>query len=321
MAKIFRSILGDVSIDKMGLTYSHEHIIIEDCYVTVANPEFLLNDVEKVSEELRGFFKAGGRTMIDTMPTNAGRNIVKLAKISRNTGVNIIASTGIHLEIYYPNKHWRYGYTEDQLTSLFVDDIEKGIDIYDYSGPFVERSKNKAGIIKLATGSDPITAHQEKIFRAVVNAHKITGAPVLTHTNYGENALEQALLFEKLGADLDHVVLSHVDRFQDLDYQKRVLDTGVRVEYDSAFRWKKDSKNWTFFFLKELLPLYPNQITIGMDMAKNAYWKSYGGEPGLNYLIETIPLYLNMYDLGEYIQKLFYDNPHNLYAFSQKFSF
>jgi len=311
----FRSVLGDKSISDMGLTYSHEHIIIEDSYVTAAHPEFLLNDVEKVAAELSSFYAFGGRTAVDTMPANCGRNVVKLAEVSRRSHVNIIVPTGIHLEIYYPENHWRYTYSEDNLTELFISDIKEGIDKFDYSGPFIERMKHRAGLIKLATGDEPITRHQEKIFHAVVKAHLETGAPILTHTNFGKNALDQARLFNTLGAKMEHVVLSHLDRAKDLNYHKEILDMGIMVEYDSAFRWNSEDKNWTFYMLEHLLPLYPEQITLGMDMAKNAYWKSYGGKPGMNFLIETIPDFLKSRGLSKFYQKLFFDNPKKLFAF------
>ncbi len=314
MDAIFRTVLGDFPVTEMGFTYAHEHIVIEDSYVTAAHPEFLLNDTAKISLELQNFYDAGGRTVVDTMPANCGRNVLKLAEVSRNSKVHIIVPTGIHLEQYYPENHWRYTYSEDELTRLFIKDIEEGIDAFDYSGPIVKRTKHKAGLIKLATGDHPFTKHQEKIFNAVVNAHLATGAPILTHTNFGRQALEQALLFDKLGAHLDHVVLSHVDRAKDVAYNKAVLETGVRVEYDSAFRWKKEEPNHTLQLLLELLPLFPEQITMGMDMAKNAYWKSYGGAPGLNYLIEKIPSFLQKHDMGEYIDQIFYKNPEHLYA-------
>ena len=315
--EFFRTILGDKPTSEMGLTYSHEHIIIEDCYVTAAHPEFLLNDINKISEELINFYKEGGRTVVDTMPANCGRNVFKSAEVSRRSGVNIIVPTGIHLEMYYPENHWRYSYTEDQLTELFIADIENGIDQFDYSGPYVQRTIHKAGLIKLATGNERIDKHQEKIFRAVVNAHLETGAPILTHTNFGKQALEQAQLFKNLGANLEHVVLSHVDRAKEINYNKAVLDMGVRVEYDSTFRWKKAEPNYTLILLENLLPHYPDQITLGMDMAKNAYWKSYGGGPGLNYLLETIPQFLASKGLEEHYKNIFFDNPKKLYAFSK----
>ncbi|WP_425236423.1 phosphotriesterase family protein [Ulvibacterium sp.] len=311
----FRTVLGDRPVTEMGLTYAHEHIVIDDCYVTAKHPEFLLNDVHKISAELTSFYNSGGRTVVDTMPVNSGRNILKSVQVSENSGVNIIVPTGLHLEIYYPESHWRYTSTEDDLTRLFIADIEEGIDQFDYSGPLVKRTPHKAGLIKLATGDDSFTKHQELIFRAVVNAHRETGAPILTHTNFGRQALEQAQLFEKLGANLQHVVLSHVDRAMDVEYNRAVLEVGVRVEYDSAFRWKKGQPNHTLHLLEELLPEYPEQITMGMDMAKNAYWKSYGGQPGLNYLIETIPDFLKSKGLEEYYQQVFFENPKMLYAF------
>lgn len=312
--EFFRTVLGDKSASEMGLTYSHEHIIIDDSYVTAAHPEFLLNDVEKISEELTHFYKVGGRTVVDTMPANAGRNILKSVEVSQRSGVNMIVPTGIHLEIYYPENHWRYHYSEDELTELFIADIEQGIDQFDYSGPIIKRTQHQAGLIKLATGDEPISKHQEKIFHAVVNAHLETGAPILTHTNFGRQALEQARLFEKLGANLEHVVLSHVDRAKEIAYNREVLDVGVRVEYDSLFRWKI-MPNYTLDLLEQLLPEYPDQITLGMDMAKNSYWKSYGGQPGLNYLIDTIPGFLKSKGLDEHYQKLFFDNPQKLYSF------
>lgn len=312
-----RTVLGDIDPEQLGITYSHEHIVIEESFPTRNNPDFLLNDVAKVSEELQRVYDAGGRTMVDTMPANCGRNVLKLAEVSQKTGIQIIAPTGIHLEKYYPPDHWRFRYSEDQLTRLFIADIEEGIDANDYGGPIVERTPHKAGLIKLATGDEPITQHQETVFRAVVNAHRATGIPILTHTNEGKLALEQAEYFERLGADLQHIVISHVDRNKDIAYHRAVLQTGVRVEYDSGFRWKAGEKNWTYTALQALLPEFPDQITLGMDAARNSYWQSYGGKPGLTWLLTTFCDDLRRLDLADYFQKLFIDTPKRLYTCNQ----
>jgi phosphotriesterase-related protein len=310
-----RTILGDIPVEEMGVTYSHEHIVIEECYVTLGHPEFLLNDSDRIIAELKGLKELGCSTMVDTMPVNAGRNVLKSAAISKQVGINFIVPTGIHLEIYYPESHWRFQYTEDQLTRLFIDDIETGIDRFDYNGPIVDRTQHKAGLIKLATGDEAITKHQEKIFHAVVNAHKATGAPILTHTNNGNQAIAQAVLFDKSGADLNHIVLSHVDRNKDIGYHMELMQMGISVEYDSAFRWKGTDENWTYTLLEKLLPLFPQQITVGMDAAKNAYWKSYNGNPGLDYLLTTFREELNKRSLGKYFDKLVIENPARIFSF------
>ena len=299
----------------MGITYSHEHIVIEKGFVTLKDPDFLLNDVEKIVEELLGLSALGCSTMVDTMPANAGRNVLKSAEISNRSGIHLIVPTGIHLEKYYPSGHWRYSYSEDQLTELFVSDIVNGIDKYDYNGPIVERTPHRAGLIKLATDDGSFTKHQEKIFHAVVNAHIETGAPILTHTNNGNQALEQAEYFERLGANLRHVVLSHVDRNKDFGYHHAVMQTGVSVEYDSAFRWKKGETNWTFYYLEKLLPEFPKQITVGMDAARNRYWRSYQGKPGLDYLLTGFVEELRSRKLMDYFDKVFKENPRRIFEF------
>ena len=299
----------------MGITYSHEHIVIEKGFVTLKDPDFLLNDVEKIVEELLGLSALGCSTMVDTMPANAGRNVLKSVEISNRSGIHLIVPTGIHLEKYYPSGHWRYSYSEDQLTELFVSDIVNGIDKYDYNGPIVERTPHRAGLIKLATDDGSFTKHQEKIFHAVVNAHIETGAPILTHTNNGNQALEQAEYFERLGANLRHVVLSHVDRNKDFGYHHAVMQTGVSVEYDSAFRWKKGETNWTFYYLEKLLPEFPKQITVGMDAARNRYWRSYQGKPGLDYLLTGFVEELRSRKLMDYFDKVFKENPRRIFEF------
>lgn len=316
MSKPFiRTVLGDVPSEEMGLTYSHEHIVIEEGFTTLANPAFILNDTEKISTELKEFYQLGGRTMVDTMPAACGRNVLKLAEVSQNSGVNIIVPTGIHLEIYYPPNHWRYHLLVDELTDLFIKDVTIGIDELDYNSPIIRRTNHKAGMIKLATGDEKITDHQKKIFEAVVNAHQATGAPILTHTNGGKLALEQVALFAKLGADLNHVVISHVDKNRDLAFHHDLLQTGVYVEYDSHFRLRMKGDDWTFNLLENMLPIYADQIVLGMDMAKNTYWKSYGGKPGLTYLLTEFKKELNERGLENYFGQLFYSNPKTLYSF------
>ncbi len=318
MSKPFiRTVLGDVPSEEMGLTYSHEHIVIEEGFTTLANPAFILNDTEKISTELKEFYQLGGRTMVDTMPAACGRNVLKLAEVSQNSGVNIIVPTGIHLEIYYPPNHWRYHLSVDELTDLFIKDVTMGIDELDYNSPIVRRTNHKAGMIKLATGDEKITDHQKKIFEAVVQAHQATGAPILTHTNGGKLALEQVELFAKLGADLNHVVISHVDKNRDLAFHHDLLQTGVYVEYDSHFRLRMKGDDWTFILLENMLPLYADQIVLGMDMAKNTYWKSYGGKPGLTYLLTAFKKELIERGLENYFGQLFVSNPEKLYSFKK----
>ena len=85
------------------------------------------------------------------------------------------------------------------------------------------------------------------------------------------------------GVDLAHVTLSHTDRKPDVAYHRDILQSGVRVEFDSAFRWTEG--NPTLDLLVALAPDFPDQLMLGMDAARRSYWKQYGGKPGMSFLL------------------------------------
>lgn len=282
-----RTVLGDIPPEDLGVCSPHEHIIIEQSFTTYETPDFLLDSVHAGVEELRGFYSFGGRAMVDSMPCDAGRNVLKLAAVSRGSGVHIIAPTGLHLEKYYDPGHWGNHYPEETLAHLFVEDLTGGIDAHDYNGPVVSRTKHKAGVIKVAGGLDELTARDRRVFSAAASAHLSTGCPILTHTEQGTAGLEQVQFFLNLGVSPGRVCLSHTDRKPDLGYHRELLASGVRVEFDSAFRWKAEQGNPTRDLVCALLSEYPDQVMLGMDAARRCYWKAYGGGPGLAYLLST----------------------------------
>ena len=100
-----------------------------------------------------------------------------LADLSRSTGVQIVAATGLHHEKFYGPSHWSLRATEDELADLFVADVEVGIDARDYSGPIVARTPFRAGIVKIAGSQDGPSDRDLPIFRAAAAAHHRTGCP------------------------------------------------------------------------------------------------------------------------------------------------
>jgi phosphotriesterase-related protein len=312
-----RTVLGDIADSAMGVCYAHEHIIIDPSFTTFTNPDFLLDSVDHACLDLREFFLAGGRTLIDSMPCGGGRNAVKLAEISRRTATNIVCPTGLHLAKYYPPGHWGDRLNAGELARLFVADIAEGIDAWDYNGPTIARTPHRAGVIKVATGQTA-TAREYKILEAAVTAQRQTGAPILTHTEQGEWALEQVHALESLGARLEHVAVSHTDRKPDTIYHKEILATGVFLEYDSAFRWSAHSGNPTLDLIVEMFAAgYGSQMLLGMDAARRKYWKAYGGAPGMEFLLREFVPELRARGLSNNdVNTIFVQNPARCYSFA-----
>ncbi len=309
-----RTVLGDVAPEEIAPCYAHEHIIIDASYPTERFPEFELSSVDLAVQELHEFYEAGGRCMVDTMPCDCGRNVVKLAQVSRAAGVHIVCPTGLHLQKYYPKGHWGARLSAEDLAELFIADISLGIDSNDYGGPEVKRTPHRAGVIKVAGGLNELSEHELKLFRAAAIASVKTGCPIITHVEEGTAALQQVKVLLRGGADPGHVVLSHTDRKPEIDYHRTILRTGVRLEYDSAFRWKT-SPNQTTDLILALAPEFPDQLLLGMDAARSSYWKSYGGKPGLTFLLKEYSQTLLEAGLDpDLLHNLLHENPQNAFT-------
>ena len=311
-----RTVLGDIPASDLGVCYAHEHIVIERSYVTEKNPDFLLDDVNLISAEVGAFYNAGGRAMVDSMPCGGGRSVQKLAEVSRATGVHIVCPTGLHLQKYYPHGHWGEEATAIEIADVFIDEIEHGIDANDTRGPNWEGTDLRAGLIKVASSLDRVTDFEKKIFEAASIAHHATGSPILTHTEQGTAAMEQIQIFQSFGVGPNCLVLSHTDRKPDISYHKEILSTGVYLEYDSAFRWKSGDGNPTRDLIVSLCDAgFASQIVVGMDAARRTYWRSFGGGPGLTFLLEAF--FPEMQRNGfpaEFIDLILVQNPARAYA-------
>ena len=278
----FRAVLGDVP--SLGRVYAHEHIVIDPGYVVQLFPDLLLPSVENGAKELLDFKAAGGGAVVETMPCDAGRNVLKLAEISRRAGVHLIAPTGLHLPTFYPRGHWRFRLAAAELADLFTEEVERGIDANDCAGPETRRTSHRAGIVKVASAARGLDAAERAAFEAAAATHRRTGCPIITHVEPGLG-FDQIEALTSRGVPAGKITLSHTDRTLDRDYHRALLRTGVNVEYDRTFRSPLGRDNPTLRLYVEMVKEFPGQVMLGTDGARASYWRSYGGTPGLDYLL------------------------------------
>ncbi len=314
---VIRTISGDIPPEYLGCCYSHEHLITDASYATQVFPDQCLNSVENAVKELMEIRDLGCSSVVEATPCGTGRNIRKLLEISKRSGIRVIATTGLQHDRYYPPGHWSRVYEPDVLADLFAAEIEEGIDEYDYGGPHVKRSSARAGIMKVASSFGRLTSRERELFRVAAKVHHRTGCPVMTHTEQGTAADEQLYLFREEGVDPGRIMMCHLDKKPDPAYHRELLRQGVTLEYDSAFRWKTGDENPTLELLKELLPEFPDQLVVGMDAGRPAYWKHYGGSPGLGYLLVGLKKKLEDALLDAFLlEGLFVRNPSRLLTFT-----
>jgi 5-phospho-D-xylono-1,4-lactonase len=314
---VVRTVLGDIEPAALGVTYAHEHLVIDGGRAVVLEPDFDLSDVERMATELGAAADLGLGAAIDAMPCDAGRNATKLAELSRRTGVHVVAPTGLHHERYYGPAHWSHRVSVDELADLFVADIVEGIDANDYAGPLVRRTAHRAGVVKVAGSDGGLSERDERVFEAAAQAHARTGVPILTHCERGTGALEQVRFLTDRGVPAGHVVLSHVDKIVDRGLHRELAASGAVGEYDASFRWPAGEPNGTLRLLTwmaedDLL----DHVVLGMDAARQGYYAVYGGRPGLTWLLDGFTAEMDGAGLDAAARRrLFVDNPARAFAF------
>jgi len=314
---VVRTVLGDIDSAALGVTYAHEHLVIDGGRPVLMEPDFDLGDVDAMVAEVGAAVEFGLGAVVDAMPCDAGRNAAKLAEISRRTGVHVVAPTGLHHDRYYGPAHWSHRLDTDALAALFVADIELGIDANDYSGPVVRRTPHRAGVVKIAGSDGGPSDRDRRVFEAAAIAHRATGAPILTHCEGGSGALEQVATLIDFGVPTSHIVLSHVDKVVDRAYHRELIATGATAEYDGSFRWGA-AENGTLTLLGWMAEDgLLDRVVLGMDAARRSYLSAYGGSPGLTWLLDGFSAMLDERGIGvDQRRRLFVENPARAFAFA-----
>jgi predicted metal-dependent phosphotriesterase family hydrolase len=312
-----RTVLGDINPKDMGVTDAHDHLIRTGGLEVLKDRDFLMDNVDKAVQEAQYFAAGGGKTLVDMGAVSLGRDIRKLVEVAKRVPVHIIAATGFHMAEFYDTRiHWMMKYTVDQIVEFLVADVQQGIDIHDYMGPIVERSKARAGVIKVATSYGHIAPFELKAIQTVALAQKETGALISTHAQFGTMALEQVELLKKYGANPERIVVGHVQRNPDLWYHKKIAATGASVMYDGAYRIKYLPDSSRVELIRGMIKAgYGKHIVLGVDAGRASYQKVYGGGVGIDYDVKVFLPRLREEGIPEEaIQDIFVNNPARLFA-------
>ncbi len=222
---------GQTSPDALGPTLFHEHIFVR-------NPELEMNlpdgewdpdtAVETAVSGLAELHGLGIRTIVDLTVPGLGRDVPLVSQVAERAPVNLVAATGWYTPNVLPTFFQFHGPGRqidrtDPLIELFVRDINEGI-----SGTDV-----RAGIMKVMTDVDGITADVARVMTAAAIAHQETGVPIATHSHpASRNGLLQQAFLDKRGVAPDRVVIGHCGDSEDLGYLRDLMDNGSTIGMD-----------------------------------------------------------------------------------------
>ena len=283
---LIETTLGALPPERLGWINAHDHIIMDGGYTVVKTPDFNLDSVEKASEEMSYWQRAGGGAVVDAQPFGCGRNVRKLMQVSQALNLPIVVATGFQSREFYLPDHWQYKYDEGVIADLLLQECTVGTDYNGYESPIVERSPVKAGFVKVAGDYQKVSPATHKHIRAAGRVHQQTDVPVLVHTDMGTagNLLVDAL--EAAGVPPHAVMLCHIDRNPDSYVHRCLAQRGVYLQYDTPGRIKYQPENIVVDLMRRLFDAgLGERILLGGDMARRSYWKAYGGGPGFDYLL------------------------------------
>jgi phosphotriesterase-related protein len=215
------TVAGPLDTSELGFTLMHEHVLVKSPGVAENIPSVWDRqaEVQRAAAKLRDAAARGVKTIVDCTTIDLGRDIEFVAEVARRSGVQIIACTGMYIDV----PRYFYSRSADAMAELFVREVREGI----------ADSGIKAGIIKCATDEAGMTVQVEKAVRACARAHRATGVPITTHTfAAGEMGTRQQDIFAEEGVDLSRVIIGHSGDSKDTEYLLRLLGQGSYLGMD-----------------------------------------------------------------------------------------
>ncbi|EGD55722.1 phosphotriesterase family protein [Gordonia neofelifaecis] len=228
------TVKGQVDVNDLGQVLMHEHVFtigseIRDNYPDYPDPWDEDHRVADAVAKLNEVATRGVRTIVDPTVIGLGRYIPRIQRINERADINIVVATGIYtyhdepVQFHFTGPGKVFDTEVDPMTDLFIGDIRNGI----------AHTGVKAGLLKCAIDEAGLTPGVERVMRAVAQAHVETGTPITVHTHVGiEAGLVAARVFAEEGCDMSKVVLGHSGDTTDLDYLKRLADTGAILGMD-----------------------------------------------------------------------------------------
>ena len=214
---------GTLETATLGFTLIHEHLRVRSDAVAAQWPHLYdeARELAAAIAQVRAAQARGVATIVDPTVLGLGRDVRFMQRVVNATSIQVLAATGLYtyhdLPFYFANRSVR------RMSEVFVHDIEQGI----------QGTSTRAALLKCATDAPGITPGVEKVIRAVVQAHRQTGVPIMTHSYpaNGSGALQQDVLAEE-DVDLSRVLIGHSGDSDDLDYLMRIADRGSFLGMD-----------------------------------------------------------------------------------------
>ncbi|MBF6599062.1 MAG: phosphotriesterase-related protein [Dehalococcoidia bacterium] len=215
------TVLGPIEPAQLGVTLSHEHVLVSMGEDNHHYPWLFDWDVthENAIRELCEAKAGGIDSLIDLTTPDLGRDVAFVRDVAEASGMHIVVATGIWRDV--PRSFWARDI--DRIADIFVHEIDMGIG----------DSGVRAGVIKVANDIGGVSPEGERVLRGAARACKRTGCPISTHQWAPEEVgRRQVEILADERVPMDRVCIGHSADTTDVGYLESLLREGVYLSMD-----------------------------------------------------------------------------------------
>ncbi|QDY78382.1 phosphotriesterase family protein [Streptomyces qinzhouensis] len=299
MPATLRTVTGPLAVTAVtGPVLPHEHLVLD---LDRTGEGAAVLDAERhapaVVMELSHLREVYGLSLVaDLTCRGMGRDTAALARISRASGVPVIAGTGWYYEPYHPPEI--AASDVEHLTETLIAEITHGIpdasgppprpdipDIPDASGVSPRPGTTgtsapvRPGVIgEIGTGGERPTEPETRVLRAAARAALATGLSVATHARLGRGGLAQLDVLTGEGLPPDRISIGHQDLLDDPATHRILAASGAYVAFDTIGKETYHPDTTRLRLLLALLNAgHANRALLSCDISRHAYLRAAGG--------------------------------------------
>jgi phosphotriesterase-related protein len=349
-----QTVLGPVDCGDLGVTAMHEHVLVdgtsrrrpheadhESWHEPVslrtlaalrANPSLhrdnLVLEFGDMNYELSLLAASGTRSLLDVTALGLRGEIARLPELSRNSGINIIASTGFYSESRWPAEI--HGWDEPQFKKHMSAELTGA----------VEGTEFIAGHVKC--GANAMSAKEIMSLRASAAIAAEYGVSLTVHPSLSDPAgpVRIAQIAMASGLRPERLVVAHCDGFMTelslprlvedpgtwnlrLDKVRELLGLGVTASIDCfGHSWSDEARghlveaDWQRLagLVQLLREGYAAQIVLSCDVAKKMLTRRYGGHGYTRVNDWVVPSLLRHGVAQSHIDQMLVRNPARILA-------
>lgn len=278
MNSLLRTVTGPLSVSAVrGPVLAHEHLALDLTRATDRAAFLGARHAAAVADELADLRAQFGLTLVIELTCRGmGRDFAALARISRASGVAVVAGTGWYHERFHPAEV--DGASVEELADILIDEITGGL-----GGDGV-----LPGVIgEVGSHGRAPSGPEVRTLTAAARAAVTTGLSLATHAQLGFGGPAQLELLTSAGLAPHRISVGHQDLRDDPVAHRELAAAGAYVAFDTIGKERYQSDATRLRSLLALLEAgHADRVLLSCDISRHSYLAGAGG-PGYGHLFRS----------------------------------